>query len=110
MNSASPSQIDGPASLFQHTTRYGNKLAMMLPALLHVSKWRLEANLQRSQRDGELAPARFTLDADCGLVTHYPSPRQYDSLLEESLVARWPQPPRGNWSARWTWCPCPAAS
>ena len=38
--------IDGPASIFKQTTRYGNQLAMMLPALLHVTKWRLEATLQ----------------------------------------------------------------
>ncbi len=84
-------KIDGPASIFRHTTRYGNKLAMMIPALLHVSRWRLEAKLQRKLKDGSILPARFTLDSDCGLVTHYPKPRQYDSMLEESLVERWPQ-------------------
>ncbi|MGH2541305.1 MAG: DUF790 family protein [Ardenticatenaceae bacterium] len=83
-------KIDGPASIFRHTTRYGNKLAMMLPALLHVSKWRLDATLQRKTKDGQYLPARFTLDSQCGLVTHYPKPRQYDSMLEESFVARWP--------------------
>jgi predicted nuclease of restriction endonuclease-like RecB superfamily len=83
-------KVDGPASIFRHTTRYGNKLAMMLPALLHVSKWRLDANLQRKTKDGQFISARFTLDSHCGLVTHYPKPRQYDSMLEESFVARWP--------------------
>lgn len=82
--------LDGPASIFKSTTRYGNKLAMMIPALLHVSKWQLEAKLRRKLKDGTVRQARFTLDADCGLVTHYPKPRQYDSMLEESLVNRWP--------------------
>src|SRR5918997_6026977 len=31
--------IDGPASLFKPSTRYGLALAKMLPALLHVSRW-----------------------------------------------------------------------
>lgn len=83
-------KLDGPASIFRSTTRYGNKLAMMIPALLHVTKWRLEANLQRRRQDGTLTPARYTLDAECGLVTHYPKPQQYDSMLEESFAARWP--------------------
>ncbi len=31
--------IDGPASLFKASTRYGLALAKLLPAMLHVSKW-----------------------------------------------------------------------
>ncbi|MCB0076979.1 MAG: DUF790 family protein [Anaerolineales bacterium] len=82
--------IDGPASIFKQTTRYGNQLAMMLPALLHVTKWRLEATLQHKRNDGALMAKRYTLDSDCGLVTHYPKPNQYDSMVEASFVARWP--------------------
>jgi uncharacterized protein len=83
--------LDGPASLFNQTTRYGTKLAMMIPALLHVSRWRLVAHLKTKPRDGVTPrPARFTLDSGCGLVSHYPRTAPFDSLLEESLVSRWP--------------------
>jgi predicted nuclease of restriction endonuclease-like RecB superfamily len=65
--------IDGPTSLFKPNTRYGLKLAMMLPALLHVTKWSLSATLQqRETYSGELRSGRFALNADCDLVTHYP--------------------------------------
>lgn len=37
--------IDGPASLFKPSTRYGLALAKMLPALLHVTRWSLTATL-----------------------------------------------------------------
>lgn len=38
--------IDGPTSLFKVSNRYGLALAKMIPALLHVSKWKLEAKLK----------------------------------------------------------------
>ena len=31
--------IDGPASLFTPSPRYGLALAKLLPALLHVTRW-----------------------------------------------------------------------
>jgi hypothetical protein len=82
--------LDGPASLFRQTTRYGTKLAMMIPALLHVTRWQLVAHLHSKPREGTNARAtRFTLDSESGLVSHYPKATPYDSLLEESLVTRW---------------------
>ena len=38
--------IDGPASLFKASTRYGVDIAKLIPAILHVSRWRLTATLQ----------------------------------------------------------------
>ncbi|HEY9882070.1 MAG TPA: DUF790 family protein, partial [Thermosynechococcaceae cyanobacterium] len=82
--------IDGPTSLFKPNTRYGLKLAMMLPALLHVTKWSLSATLQqRETYSGEPRSGRFTLNADCDLVTHYPPGKTYDSMLEAGFVDRW---------------------
>jgi predicted nuclease of restriction endonuclease-like RecB superfamily len=82
--------IDGPASLFQSSTRYGLALAKMLPALLHVTKWSLTALLQRKDAySGSVRQGRFTLDADCGLVSHYPPGKAYDSMLEQGFVDRW---------------------
>lgn len=84
--------IDGPTSLFKPSTRYGLALAKMLPALLHVTKWNLSATLQiRDSYTRASRPARFTLDSNCGLVTHYPPGKPYDSMLEASFGDRWAQ-------------------
>lgn len=82
--------IDGPTSLFKPSTRYGLALAKMLPALLHVTKWSLIATLHtRDPYAGTSRSGRFTLDSNCGLVTHYPPGKTYDSLLEASFGDRW---------------------
>ena len=82
--------IDGPTSLFKPNTHYGLKLAMMLPALLHVTKWSLSATLQlKDSYSGTKRSGRFSLDSECELVTHYPPGKTYDSLLEAGFVERW---------------------
>ena len=84
--------IDGPTSLFKPSTRYGLALAKLLPALLHVSRWSLTATLvPRALSPYAPQEARFTLDAHCGLVTHYPPGRPHDSMLEQAFAARWEQ-------------------
>ncbi|MBE9111096.1 DUF790 family protein [Nodosilinea sp. LEGE 07298] len=83
--------IDGPASLFKPSTRYGVDIAKLIPAILHVSRWRLTATLQMKDSYTQQVKARqFSLDSDCGLVTHYPPGKTYDSMIEESFVSRWP--------------------
>ncbi len=75
--------IDGPASLFKPSTRYGLALAKMLPALLHVSRWSLHAKLSHRDRyTGVVRTRQFTLDDGCGLVSHYAKGKTYDSMLE----------------------------
>jgi predicted nuclease of restriction endonuclease-like RecB superfamily len=94
--------IDGPTSLFTPSTRYGLALAKMLPALLHVTRWSLTATLvpRQLRRDcvgaGPKGPspytpqeARFSLDAGCGLVSHYPPGKPHDSILEQAFAERW---------------------
>jgi predicted nuclease of restriction endonuclease-like RecB superfamily len=82
--------IDGPTSLFKSSTRYGLAIAKLLPALLHVTKWSLKATLQtRDPYTGTPKTGRFSLDDKCGLVTHYPPGKPYDSMLEASFAKRW---------------------
>ena len=83
--------LDGPASLFKASTRYGLSLAKMIPALLHVSKWSLQAKLQqRDPYSGNIKSGRFALESDrCYLVTHYPLGKPYDSMLEASFAKSW---------------------
>ncbi|MEB3356044.1 MAG: DUF790 family protein, partial [Synechococcales bacterium] len=82
--------IDGPTSLFKLSTRYGLDIAKLLPALLHVTKWSLKADLQiRDSYSNSIQTRHFTLDSGCGLVSHYPPGKTYDSMIEESFVNRW---------------------
>ena len=83
--------MDGPASLFKASTRYGLALAKMIPALLHVTKWSLQAKLQnRDQYSGNTKTGKFILTSDrCGLVSHYPPGKPYDSMLEASFAKSW---------------------
>jgi predicted nuclease of restriction endonuclease-like RecB superfamily len=82
--------IDGPTSLFSPSTRYGLSIAKMIPALLHVTKWSLAATLQtRDFYTNEWKTGRFTLDSECGLVSHYPKGKPYDSMLEKSFADKW---------------------
>lgn len=89
--------IDGPTSLFKPNTHYGLKLAMLLPALLHVTKWSMTANLVlKDSYSGKTRQGRFGLEADCGLVTHYPPGKTFDSMLEQGFVERW-QKTKTDW-------------
>ncbi len=82
--------IDGPTSLFSPSTRYGLAIAKLLPALLHVTKWSLSATLQtRDFYTNTWKTGRFSLNSDCGLVSHYPPGKPYDSMLEASFADRW---------------------
>ncbi len=96
-------RVDGPASLFEPSTRYGLAMAKLLPALLHVTKWTLRASLKpRPREDDETASVSarvreddgrlsetFALDAKCGLVSHYKPGQDFDSILEEAFATRW---------------------
>ena len=83
--------MDGPASLFKASTRYGLALAKMIPALLHVTKWSLQATLQNRDRySNNTKQGKFILTSDrCGLVSHYPPGKPYDSMLEASFAKSW---------------------
>lgn len=82
--------IDGPASLFSSSTRYGTDIAKLIPALLHVTKWSLDAALQwRDSYSRTPKSCRFTLDSACNLVSHYPPGKPYDSQVEAAFADRW---------------------
>jgi predicted nuclease of restriction endonuclease-like RecB superfamily len=82
--------IDGPASLFNASTRYGLDIAKLIPALLHVTKWSLKAELViRDSYTQTPKNRRYSLDSTCNLVSHYPPGKPYDSMLEASFADRW---------------------
>ncbi len=82
--------LDGPASLFKASTRYGLALAKMIPALLHVSKWHLNASLEKRDPYTKVRKkGTFRLDNKCNLVSHYAQGNPYDSMLEAAFANRW---------------------
>jgi uncharacterized protein len=84
--------IDGPASLFKASTRYGLALAKLLPALLHVTRWSLMATINTKDTYTTTERTRqFRLTSDCDLISHYPPGKTFDSMLEESFADRWQQ-------------------
>jgi uncharacterized protein len=82
--------IDGPTSLFNPSTRYGLAIAKLIPALLHVTRWSLSSILKtRDAYTNTWKTGRFTLNSECGLVSHYPPGKPYDSMLEASFADKW---------------------
>ena len=82
--------VDGATSLFGTSTRYGLAIAKLLPALLHVTKWSLQATLvEKDAYSKQKRTGLFTLDSDCGLESHYPAGKMYDSAIEASFAERW---------------------
>lgn len=82
--------IDGPASLFKASTRYGVDIAKLLPAILHVTRWQLTAKLQWKNPYTQVAQEKsFSLTDDCDLVSHYPPGKPYDSMLEQAFAEKW---------------------
>lgn len=83
-------QVDGPTSLFKASTRYGLAIAKLIPAILHVTKWSLSATLQTKDfYTGNIKVGRYSLTDKCGLETHYPPGKSYDSMLEAAFADRW---------------------
>ncbi|EKV00710.1 hypothetical protein Lepto7375DRAFT_2842 [Leptolyngbya sp. PCC 7375] len=82
--------IDGPASLFKASTRYGLDIAKLVPAILHVTRWHLSATLQwKDSYTKALSEKSYALDSECDLVSHYPPGKPYDSMVEAAFADRW---------------------
>ena len=58
--------IDGPASLFDQSKRYGFQLACFFPAVVALDHWHLRAEINWKDTKKFLV-----LDESCGLVSHY---------------------------------------
>jgi len=80
-------RLDGPASIFQRSQKYGVQMAVFLPALLLCEGWRMRAEIQ-NQRRGR--PAYFELSsAQTLLRSHYASVGGYENPVVEKLAAGW---------------------
>jgi len=80
--------IDGPLSLFSATTVYGRQVAWFLPALLHCSDFRLEAELRWGPRR---EPRSFHLDPRYRLISHVADTGTYVPAELTAFVERFRQ-------------------
>ncbi|SIS15883.1 DUF790 family protein [Natronorubrum thiooxidans] len=82
--------LDGPASLFSKSRKYGIRMANFLPALPLCDRWEMEAEIldgeRRSTNSGSLT---FELDHTDGLSSHYGDQGKFDSDLERTLSQKW---------------------
>ena len=79
--------LNGPASLFRQSRKYGIRMANFLPALPHCDRWKLNAEILVDEAADETQ--RFTLDHTEGLKSHYSAGSRFDSDLERTLAQKW---------------------
>lgn len=87
--------FDGPASVLQHTHRYGVNMAKFLPGLLACKDWSMKALLRvpRWNRRAVLA-----LDSNSGLSSRAAQANEFDSSVEAKFAERWGSEAREGWT------------
>lgn len=81
-------EIDGPASLFSKSRKYGLQMALFLPALVLADRWELVATVDF---DGDGKERAFELTPDDGLVSHYRAKGQWVAEEERWFEERFEQ-------------------
>ena len=79
--------LDGPASLFSQSRKYGIRMANFLPALPLCDQWEMDAEILVDETTGETR--KFTLDHTEGLQSHYSAGERFDSDVERTLAQKW---------------------
>ena len=80
-------ELDGPASLFRKSQKYGIRMANFLPALPLCDRWEMSAEILVGESTSDTH--QFTLDHTDGLVSHYSTGQQFDSDIERTLARKW---------------------
>jgi predicted nuclease of restriction endonuclease-like RecB superfamily len=79
--------LDGPASLFSQSQKYGIRMANFLPALPLCDRWEMSAEILVDEATGETR--QFELDHTEGLNSHYSAGARFDSDVEQTLADKW---------------------
>ncbi|MDT7777514.1 MAG: uncharacterized protein QOC99_26 [Acidobacteriota bacterium] len=88
-------RLDGPASIFQRSQKYGIQMAVFLPALLLCGGWRMRAEIQAKQ-PGHVV--YFELSSkQTRLRSHYAGVTAYENPVIEKLSAVWERA-GGEWT------------
>jgi predicted nuclease of restriction endonuclease-like RecB superfamily len=88
-------EFDGPASVLQHTHRYGVLMAKFLPGLLACKDWSMKALLKVSRWNRR---AVLELDSNSGLSSRAAKATEFDSTVEAKFAERWGAEPREGWT------------
>jgi uncharacterized protein len=83
-------RINGPASLFSNTQRYGVRMAMFLPGLILADHWSMTADVKTPE-----GVKIFSLDSNSGLTSHYRGIPPFDSKIEEVFFNKFLRKSRG---------------
>jgi predicted nuclease of restriction endonuclease-like RecB superfamily len=79
-------RLDGPASIFQRSQKYGIQMAVFLPALLLCKGWRMRAEIQGRYN----SVVYFELTSEqTQLRSHYPEIAAYENPVTDKLAAAW---------------------
>lgn len=80
--------LDGPASLFSQSRKYGIRMANFLPALPLCDRWEMHAEILDDE-----GPTETMLSFDLGqtddLSSHYTARSDFDSDVERTLAGKW---------------------
>jgi predicted nuclease of restriction endonuclease-like RecB superfamily len=84
--------LDGAASLFSQTQKYGIRMANFLPALPLCDRWEMHADIlddTRGVRGATATTQSFDLDHTDDISSHYSAQGEFDSDVERTLARKW---------------------
>jgi predicted nuclease of restriction endonuclease-like RecB superfamily len=81
--------LDGAASLFSKSRKYGIRMANFLPALPLCDRWEMEADILDDESGSVGRTLSFELDHTEGLSSHYSAQSDFDSDVERTLAQKW---------------------
>jgi len=81
--------LDGAASLFSKSRKYGIRMANFLPALPLCDHWEMEADILDDESGSTSQIVVFELDQTDGLSSHYSAQTDFDSDVERTLAQKW---------------------
>jgi predicted nuclease of restriction endonuclease-like RecB superfamily len=81
--------LDGAASLFSKSRKYGIRMANFLPALPLCDRWEMDAEILNEESGAAAQTLSFELDQTHGLSSHYSAQGEFDSDVERTLAQKW---------------------
>ena len=81
--------LDGAASLFSKSRKYGIRMANFLPALPLCTRWEMEAEILDETTGATDHRRTLALDHTDGLSSHYSAQSDFDSDVERTLADKW---------------------
>lgn len=81
--------LDGAASLFSKSRKYGIRMANFLPALPLCDRWEMKADILDDESGSAGRTLSFELDHTEELSSHYAAQGEFDSDVERTLAQKW---------------------